>query len=141
MSHKFKVLVVEDDEDYVKIIYESLEYYLPHIEFTITNTGEKAIRFLAHDQYDIAIVDLDLRQGGRTLTGMDVLRELAEKYPFVEIIVITGTSIHGVSSTKSGTSTFRGVPVRDVIGKPVSIREMQQLIETIRENRLKKDST
>lgn len=110
-----RVLLVDDEEDFVAVLKERLE--MRGLQVWTAGTGERAIELASERSFD-AIV-LDLRMPG--LDGIATLRELLRKDSDAQVIVLTG---HGTVSTsveamRAGAADFMEKPpvLADLVGK------------------------
>ncbi len=90
--NQFKVLLVDDEEEFVKTLGERLE--MRGIEPTTAFTGEAALKRIAEEQPDIMV--LDIKMPG--IDGMEVLRRVRKAYPRIEVIMLTA---HGSDKDKA----------------------------------------
>jgi chemosensory pili system protein ChpA (sensor histidine kinase/response regulator) len=108
-----KVLVVDDDPDFVKVTTRVLEK-AGH-EVTSAPNGAKAIQAMRQDAPDVVLLDIMMSY---ILDGLDVSREMAEDPTLKDIPVIMVTSLTGVKG--SGMfPTDEYVPVDEWLSKPV----------------------
>lgn len=90
-----KALVVDDTALYRKILSEALRG-LPGIEkVQATASGELALKILANEPF--AFVLLDVHMPG--MDGLETLDKIRENHPGVDVIMISGVSDHGATST------------------------------------------
>ena len=126
-----QVMLVDDDDPFRDALAEELR----HSGFRVTTAidAESALREVEDRSLDVAIVDLNLP--GRS--GEDLIRELKEHAPSMEIIVLTGhaTVSNAVRTLKDG--------VYDFLTKPCNLDELESSIRRafekrslVRENRL-----
>jgi len=85
-----KVLLVDDEEQFVEILSQRLETRGFKVDSVFS--GDDAIAFV--DEHDIDVVILDVLMPGRD--GVETLRELKRIKPLVEVIMLTG---HGTVDT------------------------------------------
>lgn len=79
-----KILICDDEEG----IRESLKLILgDHYPLILTPDGASCLECLAHSQ-DIGLVLIDIKMPKRN--GLDVIKEIKEKYPQLKIIVVSG---------------------------------------------------
>lgn len=90
--NQFKVLLVDDEEEFVKTLGERLE--MRGIEPTTAFTGEAALKRIAEEQPDIMV--LDIKMPG--IDGMEVLRRVRKAYPRIQVIMLTA---HGSDKDKA----------------------------------------
>jgi DNA-binding response OmpR family regulator len=107
--NQIRVLVVDDEPDFLKLIQRRLTKRNVHVD-TVTN-GEAALAFLRDNPADVII--LDVRMPG--LSGIDTLKEIRKRFRDTEVIMLTG---HG--SLQSGIEGI-SLGAYDYILKPFSI--------------------
>lgn len=81
---KIRVLLVDDEEDYVKAMAERME--LRDLQSQIALSGEEALQVLQDDPPDVMV--LDLRMPG--MQGMEVLEKVRKDHPHIQVIILTG---------------------------------------------------
>ena len=111
-----KVLLVDDEEDYVKTMAERMEMRDQGSDVALN--GEEALAMLQDDVPDVMV--LDLRMPG--IGGMEVLEKVKKNFPAVEVIILTG---HG--SDKEEVEARR-LGAFDYLKKPVDIAELMEVI-------------
>jgi len=114
---RIKILVVDDEADFLKLIRRRLTKRNIDVETAIS--GEEALAFLASHSVDVVV--LDVRMPG--LSGIETLKEIRKRFRDVEVLLLTG---HG--SMQSGVEGI-SQGAYDYILKPFSI---DNLIERIR---------
>jgi DNA-binding response OmpR family regulator len=107
--NQIRVLVVDDEPDFLKLIQRRLAKRNVHVD-TVTN-GKAALAFLRENPVDVVI--LDVRMPG--LSGIDTLKEIRKRFRDTEVIMLTG---HG--SLQSGIEGI-SLGAYDYILKPFSI--------------------
>jgi DNA-binding NtrC family response regulator len=81
---KIKLLLVDDEEDYVRTMAERLE--MRDVGSRVALNGEQALEMIDEDAPDVMV--LDLRMPG--IDGMAVLERVRSTHPHVQVIVLTG---------------------------------------------------
>jgi DNA-binding NtrC family response regulator len=81
---KIRVLLVDDEEDYVRTMASRME--LRDVESRVALSGEQALEMVAEDAPDVMV--LDLRMPG--IDGMAVLERVKREHPNVEVVILTG---------------------------------------------------
>jgi YesN/AraC family two-component response regulator len=81
---KYKILLVDDDPLILKGIGCDLEGKGYHV--TTAKSGEKAIKLLNKETFDLVITDLVMDQ----IDGIDVLKKSKESNPDTMVIILTG---------------------------------------------------
>jgi len=127
MTTKARILVVDDDP----LVRRSCQRILAQdYDVEVAETGREGLALMAADRADLALVDLKLPD----LSGMDILRQRADRFPDVPIIVITGYSTiqSAVEAVKLGAF--------DYLAKPFSPDELEAAVQkALRERRLLRD--
>lgn len=114
---KFKVLLVDDEEDFVKSLSERLE--MRDLESNVALNGKQALASMKQDEPGVMV--LDLKMPG--MDGMEVLRRVREAYPNVQVIILTG---HGTDKDEEEAKKLGAFAY---LQKPV---EMERLVDTLR---------
>ena len=83
-SNRFKILVVDDQEEYrdvIRMILEEKDYYVDTAE-----SAEKALIKIKKNKYDLVITDLIMKE----LDGIELLKIIKLNNKNLEVIIITG---------------------------------------------------
>jgi chemosensory pili system protein ChpA (sensor histidine kinase/response regulator) len=113
-----KVLVVDDDPDFVRVTSKVLEK--AGYEVVSAANGAKALQAMRQNPPDVVLLDIMMSY---ILDGLDVSREMAEDPKLKDIPVIMVTSLTGVKG--SGVfPTDEYVPVDEWLAKPVDPETM-----------------
>jgi len=81
---KIRVLLVDDEEDYVKAMAERMD--MRDLQSQVALSGEEALKVLEEDPPDVIV--LDLRMPG--MQGMEVLERVRKEHPHIQVIILTG---------------------------------------------------
>ncbi len=112
-----KILIVDDDETLCYLLKEELvnEGYTADIVYD----GKYAIEKLKKKNYDIILLDLEMRE----VSGEEVLKYVQENYPYVQVIILTAKSEMrtAIECIKMGAYDF--------ITKPYEFGQLVVLIE------------
>jgi DNA-binding response OmpR family regulator len=113
----FKVLLVDDEEEYVTTLGERMEMrgFKPEVAFS----GEQALRMLKHSLPDVMV--LDLKMPG--IDGLEVLRKVKKTYPQIQVIILTG---HGSDRDEAAA---RRLGAFDHLQKPVDINDLVHIMQ------------
>ena len=123
---KIKILIVDDEEDFLKSISERLG--MRDFDVTTATDGKRAVKVAKKGKFDVAI--LDMKMPG--MDGMELLQILKKKHKFLEVIILTG---HGaidsaVEATKLGAYSY--------LEKPYDFEKLLAVIKEAYEARLRK---
>ena len=125
---KLKVLLVDDEEDFVSTLSERLQ--LRNITTLVATDGEEALQIIDTDKPPVVVLDVLMPGMG----GLDVLRQIKRSYPRIQVIILTGRG-----STKEGIKGMR-LGAFDYLMKPVKIEMlMQKMNEAFQAAKQEKD--
>ena len=122
-----KILLVDDEEDFVKTISERLA--LRDLSSHTALDGEAALGYVGEKEPDIMV--LDLKMPG--IDGMEVLRRVKETYPDIQVIIYTG---HGNDLDEAEA---RSLGVFDYLKKHVGIDHLVDRIKAAAKARKTKE--
>jgi len=114
---EFKVLLVDDEEEYVRTLAERLE--MRGLNVSVVLSGDRAIRTVQEAPPDVMV--LDLKMPG--MDGMSVLSRVKMIAPQVQVIILTG---HG---SQKDEEVARRLGVFDYLQKPVDIAVLLKTME------------
>jgi len=81
---KIRVLLVDDEKDFTETLATRLQ--ARNLAVLTASNGDEAVLILKQEDVDVVI--LDMVMPGKT--GIEVLREIRELKPLVEVILLTG---------------------------------------------------
>ena len=87
----FKVLLVDDEKEFLKSLSERLE--IRKLKPNMAFNGEEAIQQVSDEVPDVMV--LDLKMPG--IDGFEVLKKIKQTKPNIEVIILTG---HGTEKDK-----------------------------------------
>jgi len=118
-----KVLVVDDDPDFVRVTSKVLEK--AGYEVISAPNGAKALNVMRQQNPDVVLLDIMMSY---ILDGLDVSRQMAEDPDLKDLPVIMVTSLTGVRDS-GALPTDEYVPVDEWLSKPVEPATLLQRIE------------
>jgi len=121
---QIKLLLVDDEVDYVRTMAERLE--MRDIGSRVALSGEEALNLVDEEAPDVMV--LDLRMPG--INGMEVLERIKKEHPHVEVIILTG---HGSDAEEKEA---RRLGAFDYLQKPADSNELQKKITSAWRKRL-----
>jgi len=114
---KAKILVVDDEADFLETIVKRLQRR--KIDACGVDGGKKALEIVETERFDVVVLDI-LMPG---MDGIETLKLLKKKKPFIEVIILTG---HG--SVESGLQGMQ-FGAFDYIMKPADLDELLEKIQ------------
>ena len=123
MTHNIKVLLVDDEEDFISALSERLRMRNYHTKVAIT--GEAALSEIEGDRPHIVVLDLKMPGIG----GMETLTKIKEVDSSIDVIILTGE----LDSEVGETALRAGA--RFHILKPVDIEHLMGKLERIKRER------
>jgi len=112
----FKVLLVDDEEEFVQSLSERLE--MRDLNSDTALNGEQALQIVKDQVPDVMV--LDLKMPG--IDGMEVLRRVRKAYPKVQVIILTG---HG---TDKDEEEAKRLGAFSYLQKPVEIDHLMKVM-------------
>jgi DNA-binding NtrC family response regulator len=114
---KIKLLLVDDEEEYVRTMASRLE--MRDVASRVALSGEEALRAVEDEAPDVMV--LDLRMPG--IDGMQVLERVKAEHPAVQVVILTG---HG---SEREEREARRLGAFEYLEKPA---DTKQLLRTVR---------
>lgn len=111
-----RVLIVDDEAELVNALVERLD--LRGIEAVGVTNGHEALERAYDESFDVML--LDVKMPG--LGGLEVIKKVKEKWPKLEVILLTG---HG--STRDAEEGLRAGAFKYIM-KPVNIEDLVDLL-------------
>ncbi|MHC1700903.1 MAG: response regulator [Humidesulfovibrio sp.] len=84
MSKKIKLLLVDDEENFINTLAERMQ--MRDMGSDVAHDGETALEMVKDEAPDVMV--LDLRMPG--IDGVEVLRKVKKAHPHVQVIILTG---------------------------------------------------
>ncbi len=114
---KIRVLLVDDEKDYVKAMAERME--MRDVSSRVALNGAEALRMVEDEAPDVMV--LDLRMPG--IDGMEVLERVKREHPHVQVIILSG---HG---SEKEEEEARRLGAFDYLRKPM---DTSDVLKTVR---------
>ena len=111
-----RVLIIDDEDQFVDAVVERLR--LRGFEANGVTSGQDAMELLHQRSYDVVL--LDVKMPG--LGGLEVIRKVKEKWPDLQVVMLTG---HG--STQDAEEGMQLGAFKYVM-KPVKIDDLISII-------------
>ena len=119
---KLKVLLVDDEEEFVTTLAERLQ--LRNIIPLVATDGNEALRIIDTERPPVVVMDVMMPVMG----GLAVLQQIKSRYPKIQVILLTGQG-----STQDGIKGMR-LGAFDYLMKPVKIegliRKMNEAVQS-----------
>ncbi len=111
-----KILLVDDDEDFLFIIREYLESY--GLETDTAESAMQARKRLAHSRYVLVISDFNMPGE----SGLDLFRSVSSRYPDLCFVLMTGSA-----DPRLRREAF-SMGVAEFVEKPFSLVDLKRII-------------
>lgn len=121
---KFKVMIVDDEEDFLETILKRLK--TRGVDVTGAESGYKALELMDNKDFDVVICDVKMPG----MDGIETLREMKKKKPLTEVIMLTGHA-----SVESGIQGMQ-LGAFDYVMKPVALDELLEKMRQAYERRV-----
>ena len=123
-TEEIKVLLVDDEPHFVKLLAERLEGRGVNVE--TAGGGPEAIDKVKGEPYDAIILDLLMPD----MDGLETLKQLREINPDLQVILLTGhgTIDKGVEAMKLGAMDF--------VEKPADFKALMEKIKEAKDKRM-----
>lgn len=110
--NRYNVLFVDDEVDFLETLMKRMKKR--NVNVAGVKSGREALAFLEKNASDAVV--LDVRMPG--MDGIETLRAIKEKYPLVEVIMLTGHASLEVARQGMELGAF------DYLMKPINIDEL-----------------
>lgn len=121
---KANVLLVDDEEQFVKVFSQRLEGR--GLKVDTSTTGEEAIQRVKSKEFDAIILDLVMPG----MSGLETLKRIKSENPDIQIIILSG---HG-SIEKSVEAVKAGAV--DFVEKPADVNKILEKISEAKRKRI-----
>jgi DNA-binding NtrC family response regulator len=119
-----RVLVVEDDRRVREMLLDAVADM--GFDVSAAPSAEAALKAIAQDEPDIAILDINLP----VMSGMDLFEQVRQRWPAVQVIILSG-----YGDLESARRAIR-LDVVDFLSKPCALGELEQAIQRARSRRV-----
>lgn len=126
---KFKILVVDDEEEFLVKLVERLE--LRGLDVKGALTGEEALDSLEDRPVDVVV--LDVRLPG--MDGVQVLNRVKKRHPYTEVVVLTGYASAETAVRVMELGAF------DYLVKPVRFEDLLYRLEDAYKKKTLRETT
>ncbi len=121
---KARVLLVDDEEDFLSTLAERLE--ARGLKVNAVTSGEEAVAKADEQSFDLIVLDLAMPG----IDGLETLKRIKAKQPEAEIIILSGQG-----SIKTSIEAMK-LGAEDFLQKPVNITELMDKISEAKDKRL-----
>lgn len=113
------ILIVDDNPNMSSLLAEMLEVF--DYESVRAANGSDALEQLADVDFSLVITDMRMPN----MTGMELLREVKERFPKLPVVLISGYSV-GDMETKAS-----GVKPDGFLAKPFMMSDIEKLLNSL----------
>ena len=125
-ASKINVLLVDDEEEFVKALSERIQMRNHGSEIALD--GEQALKKIGEKRPDVMV--LDLKMPG--MDGIEVLRHVKKAYPELPVIILTG---HG---TEKDEEEALRLGAFQYLKKPVKIETLMKHVRNAYKSKIEK---
>ena len=99
-----KILMVDDDLDFVQLIQRALEARQPELDFRIASNGVLALEAMRTEKPDLVLLDRVMPE----MNGVEVLQRMIidPNLSSIPVIIVTGDEIREISQERPESSVF-----------------------------------
>lgn len=127
--NSLKVLMVDDETEYRETVIKRMTKR--GVDINGAGSGSEALNMLGQSGYDIVLLDVRMPE----MDGIETLREIKQRHPLVEVLMLTGHANMEVAIEGMELGAF------DYLMKPIDIDELIYKIQDAdqkRQNHLRK---
>lgn len=119
-EEQITVLIVDDNEDDRVLVRRALLKEFAGMRILEARSRDEILRVLGSEQFDLVLTDYHLGWA----TGLNVLDMIKAKFPFVPVIMYTGTGSEevAVAAMKAGLDDYILKSVKHIVRLPVAVR-------------------
>jgi DNA-binding NtrC family response regulator len=119
-----KVLLVDDEEDFIKTLSQRLE--MRGLKVSAATRGEDAVGLAEKQSFDAIVIDLAMPG----MDGLETLKRIKENNPDAEIIMLSG------QGTVKATTEAMKLGAEDFLEKPVDMKDLLEKIDELKTKRV-----
>jgi DNA-binding NtrC family response regulator len=114
-----RILIVDDNPNMSSLLSEMLEVF--DYDSVRASDGNEALRVLEDGNISMVITDMRMPN----MSGLELVREVKEKYPNLPVVLISGYSVNEVSAQTGhiGADGF--------LGKPLMMSEVEKMLNSL----------
>ncbi len=124
---KIKVLLVDDEKDFVDAMGERLK--IRDFNVTIAYSGKSALEMIKKVDFDVIVLDVMMPE----MTGTQALKEIKDINPLLQVLMLTGAASveNAIEGMKLGAYDF--------LMKPASADDLAEKIKAARQIKAEHD--
>ncbi len=118
----YQVLIVDDEE----IVCRGMAQFVKWQEHGFSVSGivylaEEGLKYLEHHHIDVIFLDIRMPQ----MSGLEMLKIIAEKYPSIKTVILSGFSEFSYAKEAIRYGAY------DYLNKPVNLKEIENLLDRL----------
>ncbi len=110
-----RILVVDDEELFLKTIVERLESR--GFDVQGVTDGKDCLDLMSRESFEVVVLDVKMA----ALSGLEVLKQIKEKWPATEVVMLTGhaSAETGIEGLKLGAFDYliKPAPLQELVRK------------------------
>lgn len=116
-----KLLIAEDEDTLSFFLRQSLEDATPPFSVEVASAGNRALKKVLRDKFDVMIVDLRLPD----MDGLALIKAVRQFDPFIKVIVMTAYG------SPEAEREAKKLGIQGYVTKPFVVEEMKTMITQI----------
>lgn len=116
-----KLLIAEDEDTLSFFLQQSLEDSTPPFVVEVVDAGDRALKKVVTDKFDLIIVDLRLPD----MDGLALIRAVRQFDPFMKVIVMTAYGSPDMEQE------VKKLGIHGYVTKPFVIEDMKRMITQV----------
>ncbi len=126
-NEEIKILLVDDDEDY--LFQQRVQLETAGFKVVIAGTVTEAEEKLKQERPDIAIIDLMMEESDSGFTLCHKIKAMDESIPVIMITAVTSET--GIVIDSSSTESQSWVKADAILAKPVRFEQLEREIKRL----------
>lgn len=114
-----KILIVDDNPNMSSLLSEMLEVF--DYESVLASDGNQALDELQSSEFSMVITDMRMPN----MTGMELLKEVKQRYPKVKVVLISGYTGAQIESEAEEHKAD------GFLGKPLMMSDIEKLLNDL----------
>jgi CheY-like chemotaxis protein len=115
-----RILVVDDDEPFLRVLKTSIKLLLPAYQVVTTKDGYAALAQFQQQSFDLLLTDYDMPR----MNGLDLAERVRQISPDILIVLMTAGYSRDEIQTMAGSANLAGF-----LTKPFSLGQLREILQ------------